>query len=301
MMDENVREGSASFEEWSTWYRVTGDLDSGVTPLVVLHGGPGCTHDYVIALADLAKSGRPVVHYDQLGGGRSTHLPERGGDFWTVQLFLDELDNLLDSLGIADDYHLLGQSWGGMLGAEHAIRQPQGLRSLVLSNSPASMALWASEAKILRGQLPPEVEATLDRHEANGTTDDPEYLAATQVYYDEHVCRVVPNPPEVVRTTEMLNEDPTVYHTMNGPNEFFCVGTLKDWSVVDRVHSIVAPTLLISGRFDEATPATVQPFFDAIPDVRWEIFEVSSHMPFIEEREGYLSLVEDFLASHDAT
>jgi L-proline amide hydrolase len=228
-------------------------------------------------------------------------LPERGGDFWTVQLFLDELDNLLDSLGIADDYHLLGQSWGGMLGAEHAIRQPQGLRSLVLSNSPASMALWASEAKILRGQLPPEVEATLDRHEANGTTDDPEYLAATQVYYDEHVCRVVPNPPEVVRTTEMLNEDPTVYHTMNGPNEFFCVGTLKDWSVVDRVHSIVAPTLLISGRFDEATPATVQPFFDAIPDVRWEIFEVSSHMPFIEEREGYLSLVEDFLASHDAT
>jgi L-proline amide hydrolase len=163
------------------------------------------------------------------------------------------------------------------------------------------MALWASEAKILRGQLPPEVEATLDRHEANGTTDDPEYLAATQVYYDEHVCRVVPNPPEVVRTNEMLNEDPTVYHTMNGPNEFFCVGTLKDWSVVDRVHSIVAPTLLISGRFDEATPATVQPFFDAIPDVRWEIFEVSSHMPFIEEREGYLSLVEDFLASHDAT
>ncbi len=301
MMDENVREGSASFEEWSTWYRVTGDLDSGMTPLVVLHGGPGCTHDYVIALADLAKSGRPVVHYDQLGGGRSTHLPERGGDFWTVQLFLDELDNLLDSLGIADDYHLLGQSWGGMLGAEHAIRQPQGLRSLVLSNSPASMALWASEAKILRGQLPPEVEATLDRHEANGTTDDPEYLAATQVYYDEHVCRVVPNPPEVVRTNEMLNDDPTVYHTMNGPNEFFCVGTLKDWSVVDRVHSIVAPTLLISGRFDEATPATVQPFFDAIPDVRWEIFEVSSHMPFIEEREGYLSLVEDFLASHDAT
>ena len=301
MMDENVREGSASFEEWSTWYRVTGDLDSGMTPLVVLHGGPGCTHDYVIALADLAKSGRPVVHYDQLGGGRSTHLPERDGDFWTVQLFLDELDNLLDSLGIADDYHLLGQSWGGMLGAEHAIRQPQGLRSLVLSNSPASMALWASEAKILRGQLPPEVEATLDRHEANGTTDDPEYLAATQVYYDEHVCRVVPNPPEVVRTNQMLNEDPTVYHTMNGPNEFFCVGTLKDWSVVDRVHSIVAPTLLISGRFDEATPATVQPFFDAIPDVRWEIFEVSSHMPFIEEREGYLSLVEDFLASHDAT
>ena len=299
MAGDNVHEGTISFGEWLTWYRVTGDLDSGMTPLVVVHGGPGCTHDYLLALADVAESGRPVIHYDQLGGGRSTHLPDRGGDFWTVQLFLDELDNLLDSLGIADDYHLLGQSWGGMLGAEHAIRQPEGLRSVVLSNSPASMALWASEAKILRGQLPPDVEATLDRHEADGTTNDSEYLAASQVYYDEHVCRVVPNPPEVVRTFEFLTEDPTVYHTMNGPNEFFCIGTLKNWSVVDRVQHIVAPTLLLSGRFDEATPATVQPFFDSIPDVRWEIFEESSHMPFIEERERYLSVVEDFLAQHD--
>ena len=299
MAGDNVHEGTISFGEWLTWYRVTGDLDSGMTPLVVVHGGPGCTHDYLLALADVAESGRPVIHYDQLGGGRSTHLPDRGGDFWTVQLFLDELDNLLDSLGIADDYHLLGQSWGGMLGAEHAIRQPEGLRSIVLSNSPASMALWASEAKVLRGQLAPDVEATLDRHEADGTTDDPEYLAASQVYYDEHVCRVVPNPPEVVRTFEFLTEDPTVYHTMNGPNEFFCIGTLKNWSVVERVQNIVAPTLLLSGRFDEATPATVQPFFDAIPDVRWEIFEASSHMPFIEERERYLSVVEDFLAQHD--
>ena len=299
MADDNVQEGTISFGEWSTWYRVTGDLNAGMTPLVVVHGGPGCTHDYLLALAAIAENGRPVVHYDQLGGGRSTHLPDRGGDFWTVQLFLDELDNLLDSLGIADDYHLLGQSWGGMLGAEHAIRQPTGLRSVVLSNSPASMALWASEAKILRGELPPDVEATLDRHEADGTTEDPEYLAASQVYYDEHVCRVVPNPPEVVRTFEYLTSDPTVYHTMNGPNEFFCIGTLKNWSVIERVQHIVAPTLLLSGRFDEATPATVQPFFDAIPDVRWEIFEASSHMPFIEERERYQSVVEDFLVQHD--
>ncbi len=260
MANDEVHEGIASFGEWSTWYRVTGDLNAGKTPLVVVHGGPGCTHDYLLNLAE------PV----------------------------------LDSLGVADDYHLLGQSWGGMLGAEHAIRQPEGLRSIVISNSPASMALWASEAKILRGQLPPDVEATLDRHEADGTTDDPEYLAASQVYYDQHVCRVVPNPPEVVRTFEYLSSDPTVYHTMNGPNEFFCIGTLKDWSVVERVQHIVAPTLLLSGRFDEATPATVQPFFDAIPDVRWEIFEASSHMPFVEERERYMSVVENFLALHDA-
>jgi L-proline amide hydrolase len=299
MSSPNVRIGVAPFREWETWYRVTGYLSSPKVPLVVAHGGPGCTHDYLLALAELAKDGRAVVHYDQLGAGRSTHLADRGADFWTVDLFLDELQNLLTTLGVDDRYHLLGQSWGGMLGAEHAIRQPPGLRALVLSNSPASMDLWASEATKLRALLAPEIEAALDRHEAAGTTQDPEYSAATQVYYDEHVCRVVPNPPEVVRTSEYLKKDPTVYNTMFGPNEFSCTGTLRDWSVVGRVKNIAAPTLLCSGRFDEATPATVQPFFDSIPDVRWEIFENSSHMPFVEEPEHYLSVVGSFLTEHD--
>ncbi|HWD97160.1 MAG TPA: proline iminopeptidase-family hydrolase [Acidimicrobiales bacterium] len=299
MASQGASEGNISFGDWSTWYRVTGELGVGQTPLVVVHGGPGCSHDYVVNIADVAQSGRAVVHYDQLGGGRSTPLPDRGEDFWTVQLFLDELDNLLSSLGIADNYHLLGQSWGGMLGAEHAIRQPKGLRSLTISNSPASMALWVSEAKKLRAELPPDIENALDRHEADGTTDDPEYVAATQAYYDLHVCRVVPNPPEVIRTNEFLAADPTVYHTMNGPNEFFCIGTLREWSVVDQVKNIDAPTLLISGRHDEATPGTVQPFYDSIPDVQWEIFEESSHMPFIEERERYMSVVEGFLDAHE--
>lgn len=292
-------EGNAPFREWQTWYRITGDLGSGLTPLVVLHGGPGCTHDYVLSIAGLAQSGRPVIHYDQLGAGQSTHLREKGADFWTVDLFLEELDNLLTHLGIQDNYHLLGQSWGGMLGAEHAIRQPLGLRSLVISNSPASMELWVREAKRLRLAMPEEQRDALDRHEAAGTTDDPEYLAATSAFYDRHVCRVVPNPPEVLRTTQCLADDPTVYFTMNGPNEFFCIGTLRDWTVVDQVHRIAVPTLLASGRFDEATPATVQPFFDHIPDVRWEIFEESSHMPFVEESERYLSVVGTFLGEHD--
>jgi L-proline amide hydrolase len=297
MSDVNMVEGFIPFGEYETWYRVTGDLGSTSTPLVLVHGGPGCSHDYLDNLAEIAASGRAVVHYDQVGGGRSTLLPDKGPEFWTVDLFLAELDNLLAFLHVNQRYFLLGQSWGGMLGAEHAIRQPPGLKGLVISNSPASMALWASEAKDLRAALPAEVEAALDRHEAAGTTNDPEYLAATQTYYNLHVCRVVPNPPELVRTFEFLNKDPTVYNTMNGPNEFFCIGTLRDWSVVDRLHSIAAPTLLLSGRYDEATPATVQPYFDHIPDVRWEILENASHMPFIEEPERYREVVETFLNS----
>lgn len=299
MMSAQVTESFAPFRSWQTWYKVTGDLSSGRTPLIVLHGGPGDGHNYVDSISQVAAFGRPVVHYDQLGCGRSTHLPERGADFWTVDLFIDELHNLLDHLGVSGSYHLLGQSWGGMLGAEFAIRRPQGLRSLILSNSPASMELWASEAKRLRALLPASVASALDRHEAAGTIEDPEYLAATEAFYAEHVCRVVPNPPEVQRTFANLAADPTVYHTMNGPNEFFCIGSLRAWSVVDEVRQIAVPTLLISGKYDEATPATVQPFFDNIPDVRWEIFDNSSHMPFVEEPDKYMRLVEDFIATYD--
>jgi len=299
MSSAPVREGYVQFNEWRTWYRVTGDLEGGATPLVVVHGGPGCSHDYLLGLATIAETGRPVVHYDQLGGGRSTLLSDRGADFWTVELFLAELGNLLDALGIADNYHLLGQSWGGMLGAEHAILRPAGLRGLVLSNSPASMDLWVSESKKLRADLPREVEQVLDAHEEAGTINDPEYLAASQVYYDEHVCRVLPNPAEVLTTIAFMAEDSTVYNTMFGPNEFFCVGSLRTWSVIDRASLITAPTLLLSGRFDEATPATVQPFFDRIANVRWELFENSSHMPFVEETERYLEVVNTFLAEVD--
>lgn len=299
MIPAATTHGMVPFHDWETWYRVTGDLDGVKTPLVVLHGGPGAAHNYTLSIAWLANQGRPVVHYDQLGVGLSTHLPDKGADFWTVQLFLEELDNLLTTLGIGDGYHILGQSWGGMLGAEHAVTRPSGLRSLVIANSPASMALWLTEAARLRSMLPPEVQQTLTRHELAGTTGDAEYKAAAKAFNNNYVCRVVPNPPEVIASDDATEADPTVYHTMNGPNEFHVVGTLKDWTIVDRAYLIDVPTLLVNGRYDEATEATMQPFADNIPDSRWEVFEKSSHMPHVEERERYLDVVGAFLDSVD--
>lgn len=145
-----------------TWYEVHGDLKSGVTPVVAVHGGPGSTHHYIRSFIDLAAVySIPVVLYDQLGNGNSTHLPEKSGDegaFWTEQLFLDELDNLLRHLGIQDNYALLGQSWGGMLAARHATRQPKGLKRLIISDSPASMALFVKAAnEELIAKLPADV------------------------------------------------------------------------------------------------------------------------------------------------
>jgi L-proline amide hydrolase len=296
---EPTSQGRVRVRDGETWYRVTGDVAAGATPLVVAHGGPGATHDYVSSLARLVDTGRAIVHYDQLGNGRSTHFRDRGTDFFTVELFLEELDALLSHLGIAGRYHLLGQSWGGMLGAEHAVRRPEGLRSLVISNSPASMELWVAEAARLRADLPDDVREALDRHEAAGTTSDPEYVAATMAFYDRHVCRTSPYPDEVRASFDAIEDDPTVYHQMNGPNEFFCIGSLRSWTIVDRVSRIDVPTLLVSGEFDEATPATVRPYAEAIPDVRWEVIAGASHMLFVEQPERYDAVVAGFLAEHD--
>jgi L-proline amide hydrolase len=287
--------GTVPFGEHKTWYRVTGRPGAGRPAVVVLHGGPGSTHDYLVGLAALAQHGWPVVHYDQLGNGGSTHLPDKGAEFWTPQLFLDELDNLLLRLDLRDDYVLVGQSWGGMLAALHASARPEGLRGLVVADAPASYRLWLREMRVLRGRLPDGVDETLRRHEAAGTTDSQEYFDAMMVFYNRHVCTLDPWPREFVATFMEIYNDPTVYYAMNGPSEFHVIGSLRDWGVEDRVADIEVPTLLISGRHDEATPATVRPYFDLIPDVRWEVFEESSHTPHLEEPERFGQVLIEFL------
>jgi L-proline amide hydrolase len=294
------KEAYLPFREYRTWYRITGSLDTDKLPLVVAHGGPGCTHDYVDSFKDIAAlDGRPVIHYDQLGNGNSTRLPDKGPDFWTVALFLEELDALLKHLGIQDRYAFLGQSWGGMLGAEHAVRRPEGLKALVIANSPANMHTWVSEANRLRLELPRDVQDTLLKHELAETLTDPEYIAASRVFYDRHVCRVVPWPPEVARTFAIMDEDNTVYRHMNGPTEFHVIGTMKDWTIEDRVSRITAPTLLISGKYDEATLEVVKPYVDQVPGCEWVLFENSSHMPHVEEKQLCLKTVSNFLARYD--
>lgn len=265
----------------------------------MLHGGPGAAHNYLDRYKLLSRDGRAVIHYDQLGCGNSTLLPDKGPDFWTPSLFVDELNNLIDHLEMRKAYHVVGQSWGGMLGAEFAITRPAGLKSLTIADSPASMALWVSEANRLRSEMPKDVQEALSGHEKAGTTSDPEYLEATQRFYERHLCRVIPFPPEMKESFDQIARNPTVYNTMNGPNEFFVIGTLKTWSVIDKVHRINVPTLLISGRYDEATPAVVQPFKDNIKGARWEIFENSSHVPHIEETEKCMKVVGAFLAEND--
>jgi L-proline amide hydrolase len=300
-MDEHTTEGVMEWEAGSTWFRLVGDQHrEGRAPLVILHGGPGAPYDYLEPLTALAQMGpRACLFYDQIGCGRSQHMPDAPPDFWTVELFCRELSALLEHVGFAERYHVLGQSWGGMLAMEHAVTQPAGLRSLVIANSPASIALWVQEANRLRGLLPEDVQETLREHEAAGTTASDEYEQAMMCFYERHLCRVVPFPEPLQRTFAQLARDPTVYHTMNGPSEFHVIGTLRSWDITPRLGEVRVPALVISGEHDEATPAVVRPLVEALPDVRWELFVGASHSTHLEQPERFLQLVARFLDEHD--
>ncbi|OOF90395.1 hypothetical protein ASPCADRAFT_212021 [Aspergillus carbonarius ITEM 5010] len=298
-----VQEGTVEFQHASlprpaqTWYRVYGDLKAG-TPLVVLHGGPGFCHNYMLPLAGLAPD-RAVILYDQIGNGLSSHYPEKRGDqeFWSVDLFIAELDNLLQELGIANDFDLLGHSWGGMLGLDFAARQPAGLRRLILSNSPASAALWLESVNRLRTTLPQEIQDTLQRCETEGRLESKEYEDATVEFLSRFCCRAQPWPEEFMQSLVWATEkDSTIVSTMLGPSEFWIEGSLKDWSGLDRLHQIQVPTLVINGKYDEAQDSAVEPLFWGIDKVRWITMAESSHCPQFDDCERYLRIVGEFLS-----
>jgi proline-specific peptidase len=286
-------EGFVPFRGFKTWYRIAGEREApGKFPLLALHGGPGATHDYLEPLEDLAAAGRRVIFYDQLGNGNSDqpHDPS----LWTVDLFVEEVGAVRRSLRL-DRTHLLGQSWGGMLAMQYALTQPQGLVSLTIASSPASMPQWVAEANRLRAQLPSEVQRILLAHEAAGTTDAPAYQEAMLVFYRRHVCRLDPWPDSLNRSFAKIAQNPEVYNTMNGPSEFHVIGTLRHWTIVDRLGEIRVPTLVTSGRHDEATPAIAETVHRGIPGSRWVVFENSSHTAHLEEKGRYLQMLEQFL------
>lgn len=294
MQSFSINDGFIPFRGYRTWYRVVGEREEpGKLPLLILHGGPGASHDYLEPLEAMAHTGRRVIFYDQLGGGDSDHPHDPS--MWTVDLFVEELGTVREALGL-DQLHILGQSWGGMLAMEYALTRPGGLASITVADSPASMVQWVSEANRLRAQLPPEVQQTLVRHEQQGTTDSQEYQDAMQVFYRRHVCRADPWPDCVVRTFEKLARYPEVYNVMNGPSEFYVIGTLKTWDITDRLPEITVPTLLLSGRYDEATPLIVETIHRRIAGSEWVVFEESSHTPHVEETERYLQVLQEFLA-----
>lgn len=288
-----VKEGYITFRGYKTWYRVVGKGEEpGKHPLICLHGGPGVPHDYLESLEKIAATGRRVIFYDQLGCGKSDRPND--DNLWTISLYKDELVTLLKELKI-EKYHVLGQSWGGVLALEHALDHPKGLRSMILASTAASIPQWVSEAHRLESELPQDIQDIINKHEASGTMDSPEYHKVVQKYYHIHVCRLDPWPEDLIHAFSSEKIGLPIYHKMWGPSEFTVTGTLKDWDIRDQLAEIHMPTLITSGRYDESTPLINKTLNDGITHSQWVVFENSAHLSHLEEPELYNKVVSDFL------
>ncbi|HXF37850.1 MAG TPA: proline iminopeptidase-family hydrolase [Actinomycetota bacterium] len=286
-----VEEGFVDVEGGRVAFRLLPGGDG--TPLLLVHGGPGMAWDYLEPLERLSAD-RPVVLYDQLGCGRSDRPDDPS--LWRVDRFVDEVRRVREALGL-DRAFLLGHSWGGCLATAYARTDPPGLAGLVLASPLLSTDRWLADAAALRSQLPRDVRAVLDRHEAGGSTDCPEYVAAAVVFYKRHLCRVDPWPDALERTWTNMGLD--VYLAMWGPTEFHATGSLRGYDLTPQLPRISVPTLLTCGRHDEARPETVASFRDLIPGAAMVVFEESSHTPHLEEPERYLDVVAAFLRDVD--
>lgn len=279
-------------------YRVrTYSFGSGDNVVFCLNGGPGLPCDYLReAHSCLIGEGYRVVAFDQLGTGKSDRPTDTA--LWTIGRYVEETETVRKALGLGK-VHLLGHSWGGWLAIDYALTYPANLRTLILEDTVADMPHLASELERLRAALGPETVAMMQKHEAAGTYDHPEYQAAVTILNYRHVCRLPERPAPIKRSLDDWNMGP--YMTMQGPNEFLYIGNLKDWNRVPDLLRIKIPVLITVGAHDELTPACALRMKLALPDAEIKVFPNSSHMPFYEEPAAYYPALIDFLARRGAS
>ena len=305
-MSKLVSEGYVPFEfqgsSFRTYFRVVGNVNrslaQGMAPLVLLHGGPGSTHNYFEVLDPLAAGGRALVMYDQLGCGES--FVEGDPGLWRAETWVEELMNLRAYLGL-ERIHLLGQSWGGMLAIQYLCDcRPTGVASVVLSSTLSSSQFWGREQHRLIRLMNPADQEAIARAEAAGDYDDPAYRAAEARYMEAH-CAGKPGPDAPECLTRPKRSGRESYLVAWGPNEFTPAGTLRDWDYTAKLHDLDVPALIVSGSDDLCTPLVAELMYDAIPHARWELFEGCRHMCFVEDTPRYLALVDSWMRENDSS
>ena len=292
-----IREGYMPFLEYKTYYRVVGKNTGNKKPLVLLHGGPGSTHNYFEVLDRIAEEdGRQLVMYDQIGCGNS--YVENRPDLWNSKVWIEELIELRKHLGL-DEIHLLGQSWGGIQTLEYVFNyKPEGLKSIILSSTLPASWLWAEEAQRMIAQMPQDMQDAIKKATESGDYSSPEYQAAEAEYMRQHCAgEVTENDPECLRRPKKAGRESYVVGW--GPNEFTPLGTLKDYDVIDQLGDIKEPALIINGGNDLCTPYVAKFMYDRIPNSEWELFRTCRHMCFVEDNDHYVEVLKKWMNKND--
>ncbi|MGK4178714.1 proline iminopeptidase [Lapidilactobacillus dextrinicus] len=291
-----VVEGYMPFREYQTYYRIVGEANPEKTPLLLLHGGPGSSHNYFELLDDYAEaSGRQLIMYDQVGCGKSS-LPE-DESVYVKETWAEELIALREYLHL-DQVHLSGQSWGGMLEMFYMTSyNPQGVKSVMINSSPASIKLWTEEQHRLIKYLSPEDQQAIADAEANNDFTGAKYLAANERYMDAYAWET--DKSKLPEPMQRPTNGQRASFIAEGPNEFTENGSISDFEVTDQLYKIKVPVMMTSGTDDLCTPLIAKSVVDHIPGAKWHLFANSRHLALLDQHDEFIALLDQWLTAND--
>ncbi|WP_116125514.1 proline iminopeptidase-family hydrolase [Lewinella sp. IMCC34183] len=287
--------------EFRVWTKRVGN--SPRKKVLLLHGGPGATHEYFEAADSyFPGAGIEYYYYDQLESGRSDHPAD--STLWTIDRFVSEVEQVRTALGLdRDNFFLLGHSWGGILALEYAFAHQENLKGLIISNMVSSVPQYNKYAEeVLGPQLDPEVLREIKELEAAEDYQNPRYEELlTNNYYNQHVIHMDPAdwPEPAVRGLNNINYD--VYLAMQGPSEFGILesASLADWDRSEDLEQITVPTLTIGAEHDTMDPEYMEWMAEQFPNGHYLYCPNGSHMAMYDDQETYFEGVINFINKVD--
>ncbi len=268
--------------------------------LLLLHGGPGATHEYFEGLESfLAAEGIEFIYYDQLGSAYSDQPTDES--LWTTERFVEEVEQVRQALGLTkDDFYLLGQSWGGILATEYALKYQQHLKGLVISNMMMSIPDYNRYAtEVLAKGMDPAVVKEIQELERKGQFESPRYMELLMPnFYMKHICRLEEWPDALVRSFGKMNKQ--VYVLMQGPSEFGASGRLEKWDRKADLGKITVPTLAIGATHDTMDPEHMRWVSTQVQNGSFLLCPNGSHLAIWDDQRNYASGLVRFLKAVDA-
>jgi proline iminopeptidase len=292
---------STSNGTFNVWTKRVGN--NPTKKVLLLHGGPGMTHElYTCMDGFFPQEGIEYIYYDQLGSYYSDQPDDLS--LWTTERFVEEVEQVRQALNLdQDNFYLLGQSWGGILAMEYALKYQKNLKGLIISNMMSSIPEYNAYAQdVLGPQLDPEIYKEIKALEDAGDFEDPRYGELLfEHYYTAHVLRMSPDkwPEAVMRSLKHANNQ--VYVHMQGYSEFGITGdaTLKEWDVKDRLKELEIPTLVIGAKYDTMDPEHMEWMSKEVQNGRYLFCPNGSHLSQYDDQETYFEGVIRFIKDVD--
>ena len=281
-----IGEGFINVDGGKVWYRVTGNGNR--TPILVLHGGPGVPSYYLKPLDSLGKD-RKIIFYDQLGCGKSDRSTDT--TLMTTEHYVAEIGQVVKALGLKE-FYLYGQSWGTMIGTDYYLKNPEGIKALILSSPCISIPMFLKDADLLISTLPDSTQNAIRLNEQHKTFDVLAYKQAVQVYYENFLARKLPWSADI---DSAFSQSGKSYQYMWGPSEFTVTGKLNTYDRTNRLDEIKVPTLFISGEFDEVRPSTVKYYQSLVKGAKFEIIKGAGHLTMQDKPDESNKVVLEFL------